>query len=163
HVVLVANFETAATEVEITPRFEDQSTARPQAVPVGGRSVGVFDVAAFAGSGSPVGVDVRATRPSSGVVGGLAWWGPPAAGTGAGARGRPPRWRARWLRPPGRSRWAGPRPRRRARSAWSTRVAAGRRSPCRPTHPEGVTPRVTSGRWRCRRGGRAGSISVPRV
>src|SRR5262249_56502621 len=31
HVLLVANFETAATEVEITPRFEDQSTARPQA------------------------------------------------------------------------------------------------------------------------------------
>ena len=84
HIVLVANFDTSATEVEITPRFEDQSTARPQAVPVGGRSVGVFDAAAFAGSGSPVGVDVRATRrPSSVVVEELAWWGPPAAGTGS--------------------------------------------------------------------------------
>jgi len=84
HVVLVANFDTSATEVEITPRFEDQSTARPQAVPVGGRSVGVFDVAAFAGSGTPVGVDVRTTRPPSAVVvEELAWWGPPAAGTGS--------------------------------------------------------------------------------
>jgi Family of unknown function (DUF5719) len=83
HVVLVANFDTAATEVEITPRFEDQSTARPQAVPVGGRSVGVFDAAAFAGSGSPVGMDVRTTRPSAVVVEELAWWGPPAAGTGS--------------------------------------------------------------------------------
>jgi hypothetical protein len=83
HVVLVANFEPSATEVEITPRFEDQSSARPQAVPVGGRSVGVFDVAAFAGSNTPIAVDVRTTRSSSVVVEELAWWGPPAAATGS--------------------------------------------------------------------------------
>ena len=83
HSVLVANFDTSATEVEITPRFEDQSTARPQPVPVGGRSVAMVDLAALAGSSSSLGVDVRTTRPSSVVVEELAWWDPPAAATGS--------------------------------------------------------------------------------
>ena len=83
HAVLVANFGTAATEVEITPRFEDRSAARPQPVPVGGRSVALVDLAAFAGSGTPFGIDVRTTRPSSVVVEELAWWAPPAAATGS--------------------------------------------------------------------------------
>ena len=83
HTVLIANFEPAATEVEITPRFEDQSTAKPQPLPVGGRSVAVFDVSTLAGPSSSLGLDVRTTRPSSVVVEELAWWGPPAAATGS--------------------------------------------------------------------------------
>jgi hypothetical protein len=83
HAVLVANFGTSATEVEITPRFEDRSTTRPQPVPVGGRSVTLVDLAAFAGSGTPFGIDVRVTRPSAVVVEELAWWAPPAAATGS--------------------------------------------------------------------------------
>jgi hypothetical protein len=83
HAVLVANFETAATEVEITPRFEDGASAKPQPVPVGGRSVALVDLAAFAGSGTPFGIEVRTTRPSSVVVEELAWWAPPAAATGS--------------------------------------------------------------------------------
>jgi hypothetical protein len=83
HTVLVANFDPVATEVEITPRFEDQSTAKPQALPVGGRSVAVFDPSTLAGPSSSLGLDVRTTRPSSVVVEELAWWGPPAAATGS--------------------------------------------------------------------------------
>ena len=83
HALLVANFETSATEVEITPRFEDRTRARPQSVPVGGRSVAVVDLASVAGSGTRFGVDVRTTRPSSVVVEELGWWAPPAAGTGS--------------------------------------------------------------------------------
>jgi len=83
HAVLVANFDTAATEVEFTPRFEDQSAAKPQPLPVGGRSVAVFDLATFDASGSPLGVDVRTTQRSSVVVEELAWWASPAPATGS--------------------------------------------------------------------------------
>jgi len=83
HAVLVANFGTSATEVEITPRFEERSAAKPQPVPVGGRSVAIVDLAAIAGSRTPFGVVVRTTRPSSVVVEELAWWSPPAAVTGS--------------------------------------------------------------------------------
>ncbi len=85
HAVLVANFDPAATEVEVTPRFEDRSTAAPQAVPVGGRAVAVVDLSTLRGAAAPFGVDVRTTRPSSVVVEELAWWAPPAAGTGSAA------------------------------------------------------------------------------
>jgi len=83
HTVLVANFDPSATEVEITPRFEDQPNTRPQPLPVGGRSVAVFDPMTFGGSGASFGVEVQTTRPSSVVVEELAWWAPPAAGTGS--------------------------------------------------------------------------------
>lgn len=83
HAVLVANFDDSATEVEITPRSEDRSAAKAQPLPVAGRSVAVLDLATLDVSGAPLGVDVRTTQPSSVVVEELAWWGPPAAGTGS--------------------------------------------------------------------------------
>ena len=80
HSVLVANFEPAATEVEITPRFEDGTDADAQRLPVRGRSVGVVDLASLGASGAPFAVDVRTTRSSGVVVEELAWWAPPAGG-----------------------------------------------------------------------------------
>src|SRR5207302_1912394 len=64
HSVLVANFDPAATEVEISPRSEPGPSASPKRVPVGGRSVAAVDLASLAGSEAPFAVDVRATRPS---------------------------------------------------------------------------------------------------
>jgi Family of unknown function (DUF5719) len=90
HSVLVANFEPSATEVEVTPRFEDGTEADAQRLPVRGRSVAVVDLASFGGSGAPFAVDVRTTRPSAVVVEELAWWAAPAAATGsATARASP--------------------------------------------------------------------------
>jgi Family of unknown function (DUF5719) len=83
HALLVANFEPAATEVEIVPRFEEQIDARPRAVPVGGRTVAVVDLASLAGTDAPFAFDVRTTRPSQVVVESLASWGPPSATTGS--------------------------------------------------------------------------------
>jgi len=83
HSVLVANFDSAATEVEISPRSEQQPSASPKRVPVGGRSVAAVDLASLGGSGAPFAVDVRTTRPSPVVVEELASWGPPNAGTGS--------------------------------------------------------------------------------
>jgi hypothetical protein len=83
HSVLVANFDPAATEVEISPRSEQKPSASPKKVPVGGRSVTAVDLASLGGSGGPFAVDVRTTRPSSVVVEELASWGPPNAATGS--------------------------------------------------------------------------------
>ena len=83
HSVLVANFDPAATEVEISPRSEQQPSPGPKRVPVGGRSVAAVDLATLGGSGAPFAVDVRTTRPSPVVVEELASWGPPNAGTGS--------------------------------------------------------------------------------
>jgi Family of unknown function (DUF5719) len=85
HAVLVANFDPSATEVEITPRFEDQATAPPRAVPVGGRSVAILDLATLSDAGAPFGFEVRNTRASPVVVEELAWWGSPADGTATGS------------------------------------------------------------------------------
>ncbi|MFL6241485.1 MAG: DUF5719 family protein, partial [Acidimicrobiia bacterium] len=83
HAVLVANFDTSATEVEITPRFDEPGSTRPQPVPVGGRSVAVVDLASLSDSDAPLAFDVRTTRASPVVVEELASWGPPAAATGS--------------------------------------------------------------------------------
>jgi hypothetical protein len=85
HAVLVANFDTSATEVEIEPRFDEPSSTRPQPVPVGGRSVAVVDLALLGDSGAPLGFVVRKTRASPVVVEELASWAPPAAATGSAA------------------------------------------------------------------------------
>src|SRR5262249_62141923 len=68
HNVLVANFDPSATEVEITPRFEDQPNTRPQPLPVGGRSGALFDCMTFGGSGASFGVEVQTTRAAAVVV-----------------------------------------------------------------------------------------------
>jgi hypothetical protein len=83
HALLVANFDPAATEVEIVPRSEEQTDARPKAVPVGGRTVAVVDLASLDGTGAPFAFDVRTTRASPVVVEELAWWGPPSTTTGS--------------------------------------------------------------------------------
>jgi Family of unknown function (DUF5719) len=83
HAVLVANFDTSATEVEIAPRFEEPSSTRPKPVPVGGRSVAVVDLESLGGSGAPLAFDVRTTRASPVVVEELASWAPPAAAAGS--------------------------------------------------------------------------------
>jgi Family of unknown function (DUF5719) len=83
HAVLVANFDHSATEVEIVPRFEEQTDTSPKAVPVGGRAVAVVDLASLEGAGAPFAFDVRTTRPSPVVVEELAWWGPPSETTGS--------------------------------------------------------------------------------
>jgi hypothetical protein len=83
HALLVANFGRAATEVEIVPRFEEQTEARPQAVPVGGRTVAVVDLAGVGGAGAASAFDVRTTSASAVVVEELAWWRPPATATGS--------------------------------------------------------------------------------
>src|SRR4029453_12863044 len=85
HAVLVANFDTSATEVEIEPRFDEPSSTRPQPGPVGGRSVAVVDLALLGDSGAPLGFVVRKTRASPVVVEELASWAPPAAATGSAA------------------------------------------------------------------------------
>jgi Family of unknown function (DUF5719) len=82
HAVLVANFDPSATEVEITPRFDEPGSTRPTPVPVGGRSVAVVDLASLGDSGAPLAFDVRTTGASPVVVEHLASWEPPAA-TGA--------------------------------------------------------------------------------
>ncbi len=107
HSVLVANFDPAATEVEISPRSEQQPSASPKKVPVGGRSVAAVDLASLGGSGGPFAVDVRTTTP---VVG---------RGRGAGVVGAAERrhrvgddrWRAPCRRGAGRLPSAGWRPR----------------------------------------------------
>jgi Family of unknown function (DUF5719) len=81
--LLVANFDPDATEVEISPRFEQQPPVSPKRVPVGGRSVAAVDLASLGGSGAPFAVDVQTTRPSPVVVEELASWGPPNSGTGS--------------------------------------------------------------------------------
>ncbi len=81
HAVLVANFDTSATEVEIAPRFDEPSSTRPRPVPVGGRSVAVVDLASLGDSGAPLGFEVRTTRASPVVVEELASWAPPAPAT----------------------------------------------------------------------------------
>jgi hypothetical protein len=81
--VLVANFDPSATEVEITPRFDEPGSTRPTAVPVGGRSVAVVDLASLGDSGAPLAFDVRTTGASPVVVEDLASWEPPAAATGS--------------------------------------------------------------------------------
>ena len=83
HAVLVANFDSSATEVEITPRFDEPTSTRPRAVPVGGRSVAVVDLASLGDSGAPLAFDVRTTRASAVVVEELTSWAPPAAATGS--------------------------------------------------------------------------------
>jgi len=83
HSLLVANFDPAATEVEVSSRSEQQPSASPKRVPVGGRSVAAVGLASLGGSGAPFAVDVRTTRPSPVVVEELASWGPPNAGTGS--------------------------------------------------------------------------------
>jgi hypothetical protein len=83
HSVLVANFDTSATEVEIVPRFDEPSSTRPRPVPVGGRSAAVVDLASLGDSGTPLGFEVRTTRASPVVVEELASWVPPAAATGS--------------------------------------------------------------------------------
>lgn len=83
HAVLVANFEPSTTEVEIAPRFEEKSSARPKTVPIGGRSVAAVDLASLDASGTPLAFEVRTTRASPVVVEELASWAPPAAVTGS--------------------------------------------------------------------------------
>jgi hypothetical protein len=81
HAVLVANFDTSATEVEIEPRFDEPNSTRARPVPVGGRSVAVVDLASLGDSAAPLGFEVRTTRASPVVVEELASWAPPAAAT----------------------------------------------------------------------------------
>jgi hypothetical protein len=81
--VIVANFDTAATEVEVIPRFEGPATASPQTLPVGGRAVAIVDLSFWGGEDGPFAIDVRTTRPAPVVVEELAWWAPPAVGTGS--------------------------------------------------------------------------------
>lgn len=83
HLALVANFGPTATEVEIVPRFEEQTRARQQRVPVGGRTVAIVDLASLGGAGAPLAFDVQTTGASPVVVEEFAWWGPPATTTGS--------------------------------------------------------------------------------
>jgi hypothetical protein len=83
HAALVANFDTAATEVEVAARFEGDTAATPQPVPVGARSTAAVDLSSFAASGMPFAVEVQATRAPPVVVEELAWWGPPGAAAGS--------------------------------------------------------------------------------
>jgi hypothetical protein len=81
--VYVANFDAAATEVEIAPRFEDQNTVAASRVAIAGRSTAVVDLGPLVGSGAAFGVQVRATRGVPVVAEELGAWGPPAGATGA--------------------------------------------------------------------------------
>ncbi len=83
HSLLVANFDTTTTEVEVTPRFEDQSGVGGSTTPVGGQSAVVIDLAPLAASGARFGVTVRTTRPTPVVVEELASWTSPSPGAGA--------------------------------------------------------------------------------
>jgi hypothetical protein len=101
--VIVANFDPATTEVEVTPRFEGQATARPQTLPVGGRSVAVVDLAFWGDAGVPFAVVVRTTRPAPVVVEELAWWAaPPAVGTGSATTPASPARAPEWIFSAGR-------------------------------------------------------------
>jgi hypothetical protein len=81
--IVVANFDTTATEVQVAPRFEGQSGISAMTTPVGGRSAVVVDLSPLTAAGAPLGVTVRATRPTPVVVEELASWAPPSSGTGA--------------------------------------------------------------------------------
>jgi hypothetical protein len=83
HAVYVANFDAAATEVEIAPRFEDQDTLAPSRVAIAGRSTALVDLGPLVGAGAAFDVQVRATRGVPVVAERLGAWGPPAGATGA--------------------------------------------------------------------------------
>ena len=83
HAIYVANFDAAATEVEIAPRFEDQNTVAPSRVAIAGRSTALVDLRPLVGSSAPFGVEVRATHGVPVVAEELGAWGPPADATGA--------------------------------------------------------------------------------
>ncbi len=83
HAVLVANFGTNSTEVEVAPRFEGQSGVSGSTTPVGGQSAVVVDLSPLGASGSPFGFTVRTTRPGPVVAEELASWTSPSPGTGA--------------------------------------------------------------------------------
>jgi hypothetical protein len=81
--MFVANFDRAATEVEITPRFEDETSAGPSRVAVPGRSAVVFDLGPFAGTGVAFDVQVRTTGNTPIVAERLGAWAPAAGTIGA--------------------------------------------------------------------------------
>lgn len=83
HAVYVANFDAAATEVEIAPRVEGQNTVAPSRVAIPGRSTALVDLRPLVGSSAPTGVQVRATRGVPVVAEELGAWGPPVGATGA--------------------------------------------------------------------------------
>jgi hypothetical protein len=81
--VFVANFDPTATEVELTPRFEDESSVAPSRVAVPGRSTVLVDLGPFAAPGVAFDVQVRTTGNVPVVAEGLAAWGPAAGTVGA--------------------------------------------------------------------------------
>jgi len=83
HAIYVANFDAAATEVEIAPRFEDQNTVAPSRVAIAGRSTALVDLGPRVASGATFDVQVRATRGVPVVAEQLGSWRPPAGATGA--------------------------------------------------------------------------------
>jgi hypothetical protein len=81
--VYVANFDSAAAEIEIDPRFEDGNTAAPSKVAMPGRSATTVDLGPFAGSGVAFAVEVRATRSVAIVAERLGARGQPSGATGS--------------------------------------------------------------------------------
>jgi hypothetical protein len=85
HALFVANFDAAATQVEVAPRFEDENTVSPTTVPVGGMSAAIIDLGPLVAPGVLFAVQVRTTHDTPIVVEELASWGSPAVATGSAA------------------------------------------------------------------------------
>lgn len=83
HAVYVANFDAAATEVEVALRFEDENTVAPSTVQVAGRSTVAVDLGPLVGAGVAFDVEVRSTRDGAVVAEQLGAWVPPAGATGS--------------------------------------------------------------------------------
>jgi len=83
--VFVANFATVATEVEIVPRFEDESTVAPSKVAVPGRSAEVVDLDPLVDSGVAFDVQVRATGSAPVVAERFGAWGEASGTIGSAA------------------------------------------------------------------------------
>jgi hypothetical protein len=86
----LANFEAGAAEVEVAPRFEDDTVAPATTVQVAGRSAIAVDLASLGGAASSFDVEVRATQDVPIVAEQLVAWMPPAPAVGtATALGSP--------------------------------------------------------------------------
>jgi hypothetical protein len=81
--VFVANFGTVATEVEVAPRFEDESAVAPSTVAVPGRSAEVVDLGPLVDSGVAFDVQVRATGSAPVVAERFGAWGQPSGTIGS--------------------------------------------------------------------------------
>ncbi len=81
--VFVANFDPAATEVVVTPRFEDENSASPSTLAVPGRSAVLVDLGPLAGPEVAFDVQVRTTGNVPVVVERLGAWTPGEGTIGA--------------------------------------------------------------------------------